>query len=395
MSLSIQAPATLQSLQSGSVKLLANYTSLTGWDILGNSVIPPVGLTVTISDTNVLAYASGIVTGKNAGTASIITVYQGITNTASVTVVQAAPPTLAHRYSFFNEPDGSLTATDTVAAANGTLVGSANITGGQLVIPNTAQTAPAPDYLLLPDGILTNAVNGIGTNFNDPSVTIEAWATFAPSQGFWSALFDFGFQNASGLAAYDIHLGQLGGSTVFGIADSDDANGHNQSGTAGSLRGQTNMHVVVIFNPPAGYLACYTNGVLASLLNNVTISMAGVWGTLNKVGADLWPDPGMQGSISEFRIYNGVLSPNDVKATQALGPTQVLASKVSLSAAVSGSNVVVSWPVAGGLYSLQSRASLTSGAWTTISTPAAQIIGSQWQVTVPNTGGTKFFRLAR
>ena len=401
LSLSIQAPATLQCLQAGSVKLLANYTGLTGWDILGNSVLPPAGLTVTISDTNVLAYANGILTGNNAGTASIVTVYQGITNAASITVIQPPPAILAHRYSFFNEPDGSLTATDSVAAANGTLVGSANITGGQLVIPNTAQTAPAPDYLLLPDGILTNAVNGIlatngvGTIYNDPAVTVEAWATIAPSQGYWAALFDFGYQNASSAAAYDIHVGQLGGNTTFGIADSNDANGHNQTGTAGSVRGTTNLHIVAIFDPPAGYLACYTNGVLASLLNNVTISMAGVWGTLNKVGADLWPDPGMQGSISEFRIYNGVLSPNDVLSTQVLGPTQVLASSVNLSARISGGNLVISWPVAGGAYSLQSKSSLTSGTWTTAASPTQQIVGSQWQVTVPNTGGTKFYRLVR
>jgi hypothetical protein len=396
LSLSIQAPATLQVLQTGQVKLLANYTSLTGWDIINNSVIPPTGLTVSTSNTNVLVYgADGLLHGVNAGTASVVTVYQGITNTASVTVVQAPQATLTHRYSFFNEPDGSLIATDSIAGFNGTLVGSANITGGLLVIPNTAQTAPAPDYLLLPNGILTNAVNGVGTNFNDPSVTIETWATFASSQGYWAGLFDFGYQDTGGSAAYDIHVGQLGGNTTFGIADSDDANGHNQTGTAGSVRGTSNLHVVAIFNPPAGYLACYTNGVLASVLNNVTISMAGVWAVVNKVGADLWPDPGMQGSVSEFRIYNGVLSPNDVLSTQVLGPNQVLASSVNLSVAASGGNLVVSWPVAGGSYSLQSKSSLTSGTWNTIASPLAQIVGSQWQVTVPNTGGAKFYRLVR
>ena len=395
LSLTIQAPATLQPLQTGPVKLLANYTSLTNWDIIGNSIFPPAGLTVSVSDTNVLAYANGVVRGVNAGTATVVVVYQGTTNTASVTVVQAAPPTLAHRYSFSNEPDGSLVATDSVAGFNGTLAGSANITGGQLVIPNTAQTAPAPDYLLLPNGILTNAVNGIGTNFNDPAVTVETWATFAPSQGYWAALFDFGYTDAGGQGAYDIHLGQLGGSTVFGISDSDNANNHYQFTSAGSLRGQTNVHVVVVFNPPAGYLACYTNGVLAATADNITISMAGVWGVLNKIGADVWPDPGMQGSVSEFRIYNGVLSPNDVKATQVLGPNQVLASTVSLSAVASGGNVVLSWPVGAGSFTLQSKAGLTPGAWTTISTPAAQLVGSQWQVTVPNSGGAQFFRLVR
>ena len=395
LSLSIHAPAALQVLQTGAVKLLANYASLTNWDLIGNSVFPPAGLTVSVSDTNVLAYANGSLQGVNAGTASVITVYQGITNTASVTVVQAAAPLLAHRYSFFNEPDGSLTATDSIARFDGALQGSANITGGQLMIPNTAQAAPATDYLLLPNGILTNAVNGIGTNFNDPAVTVEAWATFAPSQGYWAALFDFGYTDAGGNGAFDIHLGQLGGSTVFGISDSDNANNDYQSAAAGNLRGESNVHVVVIFNPPAGYLACYTNGVLAAVDNSITISMAGVWGTLNKIGADLWPDPGMQGSVSEFRIYNGVLSPNDVAATQVLGPTQTLAGSVPLKATASTGSVLFSWPVAGGSYALQYTTSLTSGTWTTISEPAAQIVGSQWQVTVPTSGGNKFYRLAR
>jgi hypothetical protein len=89
------------------------------------------------------------------------------------------------------------------------------------------------------------------------------------------------------------------------------------------------------------------------------------------------------------------MSPNDVSGTQELGPTQVLASKVSLKATVLGGNAVFSWPVAGGSYALQSNTSLTSGAWTTISSPAAQMVGTQWVVTIPNSGGIKFFRLAR
>jgi hypothetical protein len=395
LSLSIQAPAKLQPLQTGAVKLLANYASLTNWDIIGNSIFPPAGLTVSVSDTNVLSYSDGLLTGVNAGTASVITVYQGLTNTASVTVAQSAAPILAHRYSFFNEPDGSLVATDSIAGFNGTLEGSANITGGLLEIPNTSQAAPATDYLLLPDGILTNAVTGIGTNFNDPSVTVEAWASFASSQGYWAALFDFGYTDSGGAGAFDIHLGQLGGSTLFGISDSDNANIDYQYDSVGSLRGENNVHIVAVFNPPAGYIACYTNGVLAAVDNSITISMAGVWATLNKVGGDLWPDPGMQGSVSEFRIYNGVLSPNDVAATQVLGPTEILASTVPLKAVASTGNVVLSWPVAGGSYSLQYTTSLTSGTWTTISEPVAQITGSEWQVTVPNSGGIKFYRLVR
>jgi hypothetical protein len=69
---------------------------------------------------------------------------------------------------------------------------------------------------------------------------------------------------------------------------------------------------------------------------------------------------------------------------------------VSLNASVSGGNVVLSWPVAGGSYALQYKSSLNPGGmWTTVSTPAAQIVGSQWQVTVPKSGGNEFFRLSR
>jgi hypothetical protein len=397
LSFSIQAPATLQPLQSGAVKLLANYANLTGWDIIGNSIFPPAGLTVSVSDPTVLSYTNGVVSGIKAGTASVVTVYQGLTNTASVTVVPAAAPILAHRYSFFNEPDGSLVVTDSVAGFNGTLQGSASITGGQLVIPNTAQVAPATDFLLLPNGILTNSVNGVGTNFNDPAVTVESWATFGPSQGYWAALFDFGYTDGSGDGAYDIHLGQLGGSTVYGISDSDNANNDNQSTTAGSIAGDTNLHVVVVFNPPAGYLACYTNGVLASTLNGVTISMAGVWGTLNKIGADLWPDPGMQGSVSEFRIYNGVMSPSDVAATQVLGPTNLLTTTSSsplLNVVLSGTNLVVTWIATGTSgYTLQSTLALGPGAaWSSVSgTPT--LVGGNYQLTVPITKSAQFFEL--
>jgi hypothetical protein len=53
----------------------------------------------------------------------------------------ASAQTLTHRYSFFNEANGSATATDTVASANGTLHGSAAITGGQLVLNAMGATA--------------------------------------------------------------------------------------------------------------------------------------------------------------------------------------------------------------------------------------------------------------
>ena len=399
-SLTISVPSGIQLLQTAPVKLYANYAGLTNWDIIGNSVIAPTGLTVSVSDTNVITYSSssGKITGVKAGTAQVITIYQGITNAASVTVTQAVSATLVHRYNFASMGTVAAggTAPDSVGGADGTLTGAAYISGGTLNIPNTAQTGPAPDYLLLPPTILTNGTVGIGTNYNYPAVTVEAWASFASSQGYWAALFDFGWTDSSDDGAYDIHVGQLGGSTIFGISDSDNANADYQYGQYGSLAGQTNIHIVAVFNPPAGYLAYYTNGVLCKVDNGITITMAGVWPVVNKIGADLWPDPGMQGTVSEFRIYNGVLSPSDVATTQALGPSALLGSTgVTVTATASAGNVILSWPASGGSYTVLSRSSLSSGTWTTNSSavPVLNGTGTAWQVTLPATSGSQFFRL--
>jgi hypothetical protein len=254
----------------------------------------------------------------------------------------------------------------------------------------------------LPYGIITNAT-GLGTNYNDPTatyndpeVTVEAWASFAPSQYGWAALFDFGNTDGGGLAEYDIHVGvHSNPQTIIGISDSDNANADYQSAsTLPDQDGQTNVHIVAVFNPPAGYLALYTNGVLMTENTAVTIPMAGVWGYLNKIGADDWPDPGMQGSVSEFRIYNGVLSPIQVAATQALGPNQLLSSaSPKLSASVSGGNLTLSWPLTAAGYSLYSSSTLGANAgWKLVSGTQAAV-GNNVQVTVPVTGTASFFQL--
>jgi len=400
-SLTLQVPSTAQWLQAIPVALIGHYSSLSNWNILGNSISLPQGLTVSSSDTNVLTVVgNGQALAVGLGSATITVAYQGLTNSQTVTVLHAPPPTLTHRYSF-----SSGTPNDSIGTANGVLVGAATISGGQLLIPNATTTAPASDYLQLPDGILTNSVNGIGTNNNDPSVTIEAWGTIYTNQYTWANLFDFGNQDGSGAAEYDIHVcvnsGAYlapGGSMVAGISDSDNANGDYQYvyfGTGAFLDGSTNIHITAVFNPPAGYLALYTNGVLIAENYNITISMAGVWAALNKIGADNWPDPGFQGSISEFRIYNGVLDPDQVALTQVLGPGQLLPS-VSLTATVSGANVVISWPVSGssGFLLYSSKSLLPGATWTSV-TNTPTIVGQNYQVTIPSSGGpqAQFYRL--
>jgi hypothetical protein len=398
VSLSFQLPTSLEWLGAASPKLLANYATLTNYDLVANSVFPLVGLSVASSDTNVISIASdNSLHAVGLGAATIVGSYQGVTNTTLVTVHRSPnSPVLMHRYSFVTD------ASDSVGGPGwaGTPVGNASISGGQLLIPNTPFASPAMDYLQLPAGILTNAVNGIGTNFNDPAVTVEAWVTIYPGQFTWANLFDFGSQDASNDAAYDIHVAVHANpsDTIIGISDSDNANADYQDwdgGSGSALDGSTNLHVVAVFNPPGGYVAIYTNGGLMGEDSKVTISMAGVSAVLNKIGADNWPDPGMQGSVAEFRIYNGVLSPDEVLRTQSLGPKQVLVIPPPLSASISKGNLILTWPETATGFTPEYKASLGASSWTKLTSPAAQLVGGQWQVSVPVSGSAQFFRLAQ
>jgi Concanavalin A-like lectin/glucanases superfamily/Alpha-L-arabinofuranosidase C-terminal domain len=350
-------------------------------------------ITYASADTNIAIVDSyGNVTGVGSGTTSIIASYASLgLSAAQALEVVDVPTALVHRYSF---NDG--TANDSIGGANGTLMGNARISGGQLVLPNATSAAPATDYLQLPAGILANSVNG--TN-NDPAVTVEAWASFNSGQYTWANLFDFGNRDAGSFAEYDIHLcvHANDNSTIAGISDSDNANVDYQFIDLGSgtiLDGETNVHVVVVFNPPAGYEAVYLNGVLAGANDNVTIPMSGVQAIRNIVGADNWPDPGMQGSIDELRIYNGALTPNEIAATDALGPNQLLtvaSPVITVSPMTNG--VLLSWPAAAAGFSLQSTTNPAS-AWTTMSF-SPQLVGGQWQVNVPASESAQFFRLAQ
>ena len=349
-------------------------------------------ITWSSANTNIAVVdVNGNVVGVGPGTTGIIVTYAslGLSATQSVQVIYV-PTTLMHRYHFANG-----NAHDSVGTANGTLVGNAAITGGQLVIPNTTSAAPATDYLQLPAGILTNAAYGM-----DPAVTVEAWATISPNQYTWANLFDFGNRDSSGDSEYDIHVcvHSSDDATIAGISDSDNANVDYQYidlGSGSSLDDSTNVHITAVYDPPAGYVAIYLNGVLAGVDDYVTIPMSGVEDVRNISGADNWPVPGMQGSIAEFRIYNGVLQPEDVAATQALGPNQLLsAASPTLSATRSGANLILSWPVASSGFTLQWETNLATSLWTN-GLPAPQIIGGQWEVTVPVSSPTLYYRLAR
>ena len=153
-------------------------------------------------DTNVLAVnpTNGLITAVGPGTNNVIAQYAGVLSTRTIVVaMHANHSVLTHRYSFFSEPSGSVTAIDSIAAANGTLKGSAVIAGGQLVLNGTNGT-----YVNLPAGLINNNYTG---------VTIEAWASFPPTLPV-SFLFGFGNTNSTLGTNYLFCTAQLGRAAI-------------------------------------------------------------------------------------------------------------------------------------------------------------------------------------
>ncbi len=63
--------------------------------------------------------------------------------------------------------------------------------------------------------------------------------------------------------------------------------------------------------------------------------------------------------------------------------------------AMTGTNLTMSWPVAFAGFTLQSCTNLVSANWATVSPPVPQITGTNYQIALPATNATQFFRLSK
>ena len=272
-------PGTLPLTQYGTGQLSA-YLNFT---VAGNvSVIGDPNLTLSSDNPNVFTVnASGLLTAVAPGTAPLTAIYEYVsgnttsfyTNSVTITVTPAPPANLTHRYSF-SEANGSTTVADSIGgpAWNGSLPNGGTFANGQLTLSSNLQ-----QYVQLPGGIL----------MNDSAVTIEAWVTF-PDQLPGNCFF-YGSGNTDGSGAGEnyIFCAPQGGRIAITASDPG-YTGEQQAVGAGDLSYRTNLHFVAVYNPPAGYLALYTNGVLAAINSNVTIPMSSVNDVLCYIGRSLY-----------------------------------------------------------------------------------------------------------
>jgi len=324
---------------------------------------------------------NGNVTGAGAGVTSIIATYASLGLSATQTVqVSSVPATLVHRYSF-NETSGTTTA-DSVGGSvwNGTLPRGGTFSGsGQLLLASNLQ-----QYVQLPAGILSNYT----------AVTIDAWASFGTLPG---ACFFFGFGNISGSSGEQYIFCQPLNGRIAITATNYSGEQNSLPNPSGSWSGLTNEHITAVFNPLLGYLALYTNGVLAAINNAVTIPFTSVNDLYSYIGRSLYSgDSYYNITLDEFRIYNGPLSAAAIAASQALGPDQVLstASPV-ISVVAGGGGLTLTWPLAATDFTVMTTTNLAGGGWTPVAV-APEIVGGQWQAVLPTAGNVQqFYQLQR
>jgi uncharacterized protein YjdB len=273
--------------------------------------------------------SSGLITGVGAGTTTVSATVGGVTGTSSSITV--TPQALLHRYSFASD------ASDSVGgpAWNGTLVApnggaAATIADGLILPGNTVGGKGYSGYVSLPNGILTNTT----------SVTVECWMT--QNQGTtWAEVWDFGVNNNVNFSLIPTPPGNNNNGNME-VADNPNNNDiYTASAVAFPNGASPTQYVSFIFNDSTLTGNLYTNGALVATqaYPDHTYTPGNIGGaggtTQNYLGNDVYGDWQFDGTIYEFRIWNGAVSPLYLAASTVGGPSIVVTNTTPQSLSVS------------------------------------------------------------
>jgi hypothetical protein len=299
------------------------------------------------------------------------------TNTGAVWSFTTAPaPALGHRYSF--SESGGNTTVDSIGgpAWTGTLPNGGTLAGGQATLASGSS-----QYIALPVGVVSSLSN----------FTALAWVNLA-STANWARLFDFG----NGTTAYMFLAPQNGssGTVRYSITSNSTAN-EQQINCNSTLTTGAWHQLAVTLNTNFGVL--YVDGVAVGTNNNMTLSPAKLGSTTNNyLGKSQFADPYLNGQLNEFRLYNIALSPDEIAAAYAIGVDTLFSTNSPVvNMQTSGTDLMMSWPAANPGYTLQFTTDLSSGIWSPVGLPLPQIVGTNYQLTVPSTNLSLYFRLSK
>lgn len=151
---------------------------------------------------------------------------------------------------------------------------------------------------------------GVGEIFGPTGISIESWYIDAGS-GVWAKLFTFGSPQAGQELAYTNRRGN------------GDTSGIDRDGS--KLLGfdvtQNETHHLAITVSSDGTLNAYLDGLPVDPIVDIdTNDLSNVTSTNEFLGESAWNDPEHMGSIDEFRIWKGVLLPDQVAGHFSAGP---------------------------------------------------------------------------
>jgi hypothetical protein len=317
----------------------------------------------------------------------VVAGYGGLYATQTVTVL-SPPVVLLHRYSFVRD------AADSVGgpAWNGKLVapngGAAATINHGLVLPGNQQGGFGySGYLSLPAGILTNT----------SSLTVECWVTQTQANG-WAEIWDFGVNNDENFALIPYPDNNNNDLEVAFNPNNNDI----YTASSGLFPNGSQQYVCLTYNNFKLTGNLYTNGALVATQVYPDASycpgtIGGAGGTTeNMLGNDVYGDWQFSGTISEFRIWNGALSPSQVMADYVAGPATLPGSPPPLSIGQTGHAISLSWPASASGYAVQTTAALGAGtAWSALPGPPTPVLSNNiYQLTLPVTNQAVFYRLS-
>jgi hypothetical protein len=164
-------------------------------------------------------------------------------------------------------------------------------------------------------------------------------------------------------------------------------------GSGVALTAGAPSHFAVVYEFTRGVIRLYVNGQRAGT-GTASLPLSVVDDRNNWIGRSQWSDPYFNGSIDEFRIYNGAFLDTDIAAHFAGGPNKLVSYAPTLTvASLIGNQLTLAWPTNAGSFALKSSTVVGTGAVWNPAGGAPSVVGADYQVTVTVGNGNGFFRL--
>ncbi|MDH7503171.1 MAG: LamG domain-containing protein [Verrucomicrobiota bacterium] len=151
--------------------------------------------------------------------------------------------------------------------------------------------------------------------------------------------------------------------------------------------------LTVVYDYTANVARLYSNAVLVASgpapVDLTTITYVNNW-----LGRSQWNDAMFRGKYNEFRIWDGVLLPDQVAAHYAAGPDS-LEPNPTLSVSMTAGKVVISWPATSPFTLEQTTALGPTANWSAVDTSGAVVEGNVKKLAVSPSQSATFYRMKK